>query len=147
MWIFYTYFFFTNKQIITKLVFLLLIITSHYIMTSDSVACSATELRKQSFNEPVLHKWSMNRSVQLKAEMFFWLTTVIRLCDQVCPLRDRAYIRKMRGAGLRMVAFVYTNSTYRNYRCIARGLYTDFSNKTPGCGLYNCAGNTPISKT
>ena len=33
---------------------------------------------------------------------------------------------------------------YRNYRCITRGLNTDFTNKTPRCGLYNGAGNTPI---
>ena len=28
-----------------------------------------------------------------------------------------------------------------------RGLYTDFTNETPGCGLYTGAGNTPNSKT
>ena len=32
-------------------------------------------------------------------------------------------------------------------RCITRGLYTDFTYKTPGCGLYTGAGNTPISFT
>ena len=38
-------------------------------------------------------------------------------------------------------------SEYRNYRCITRGLYTDFTYKTTKCGLYNGAGNTRISKT
>ena len=34
---------------------------------------------------------------------------------------------------------------YRNFRCISRGLYTDFTCKTPGCGLYTGAAYTPIS--
>ena len=36
---------------------------------------------------------------------------------------------------------------YRIFRCITRGLYTDFTYKTPGCGLYTGAGNASISFT
>ena len=33
---------------------------------------------------------------------------------------------------------------YSNYWCITRGLYTDFTNESPGCGLYTSAGNTLV---
>ena len=45
----------------------------------------------------------------------------------------------------RILCYITIN-IYRNYRCITRGLYTDFTNETLGCGLYTGAGNTPIIK-
>ena len=36
----------------------------------------------------------------------------------------------------------FTGWVYRNFRCISRGLYTDFTCKTPGCGLYTGAAYT-----
>ena len=33
---------------------------------------------------------------------------------------------------------------YRNFRCLSRGLYSDFTYKTPGCGLYTGAAYTSM---
>ena len=38
-----------------------------------------------------------------------------------------------------------SHCVYRNFRCISRGLCTDFTYETPGCGLYTGAAYTLIS--